>query len=262
MKPVFSFRRGTTPLLVSIPHAGTAVPADIRPGMTGEALKLPDTDWFVDRLYDWVIERGAGLLVANYSRYVIDLNRPPDDAALYSGPGTGLLPVQLFDGGPLYRQGANLGATQSPRRLARYWKPYHEKLAAELKHIREQFGHAILLDAHSIRAEVPRLFEGRLPDLNLGSNSGASADSGLIAASFNALAADGRYSAVLDGRFKGGYITRQYGKPLEHCHALQLEMSQSIYMREEPPVYDPALASKVQAVLHGLVDVLLGWAPS
>ena len=262
MKPVFSFQRGSTPLLVSIPHAGTAVPESIATGLTADALKLPDTDWFVDRLYDWAAEWGAGVLTANYSRYVIDLNRPPDDTALYSGPGTGLLPRQTFDGAPLYREGANPGATELPRRLAAYWKPYHEKIATELENVREQFGYALLLDAHSIRAEVPRLFEGRLPDLNLGSNSGASAHPDLIAASFRALTANRRYSAVVDGRFKGGYITRHYGNPLEHCHALQLEMCQSIYMREGPPAYDPAQAGPVRAVLQGLVDALLDWSPS
>ncbi|MGA9573654.1 MAG: N-formylglutamate deformylase [Lysobacterales bacterium] len=262
MKPVFSFQRGRTPLLVSIPHAGTVVPGAIRTNLSEKALGLPDTDWYVDRLYHWVMDRGAGLLVANYSRYVIDLNRPPDNAALYSGPGTGLLPELLFDGSPLYTQGSNRVATELPQRRLQYWNPYHEKIAAELEHIRERFGYAILLDAHSIRSEVPRLFEGKLPDLNLGSNSGASAHPDLITASFSSLGSDKQYSTVLDGRFKGGYITRHYGKPAEGCHALQLEMSQSSYMREQPPRYDQVLAAPIQNVLRGFVDTLLDWSPS
>ncbi len=230
--------------------------------LTEPALQLPDTDWFVDKLYDWVLDLGAGLLVANCSRYVIDLNRPPDNAALYSGPGTGLIPEQTFDGKPLYKEGSEPGETQSAQRIAEYWQPYHEKLASELAHIKERFGYAILLDAHSIRSEVPRLFEGRLPDLNLGSNSGASADAGLIAASFAALGRDPAYSSVLDGRFKGGYITRNYGRPLEQFHALQLEMAQSCYMCEQPPAYEQSKAARLQAVLHGFVDTLLQWSPS
>jgi len=262
MKPVFSFQRGETPLLLSIPHAGTSLPAGFEADFTERALQLPDTDWFVDRLYDWVVEKGAGLLVANYTRYVIDLNRPPDDAALYSGPGTGLMPEQLFDGSPVYRQGSSPGSSDLADRLTHFWRPYHEQLATELDHIRQRFGYAILLDAHSIRSEVPRLFDGRLPDLNLGSHSGRSADPGLIAASFAALRGDAHFSSVLDGRFKGGYITRNYGRPAENQHALQLEMAQSCYMREYPPAYAPGEAERVQAVLRSLVDALLDWAPA
>jgi N-formylglutamate amidohydrolase len=262
MNPVFSFQRGATPLLVSIPHAGIQLPEVIRTRLTEHALQLPDTDWFVDRLYHWVVDRGAGLLVANYSRYVIDLNRPPDNAALYSGPGTGLIPEQSFDGGPLYKEGSKPGKTEPAQRKAQYWQPYHEKLATELLQIRERFGYAILLDAHSIRSVVPRLFDGRLPDLNLGSNSGASADPGLVAASIEVLGGDSCYSAVLDGRFKGGYITRNFGMPGEKFHALQLEMAQTCYMHEQPPTYDQAKAARVQAVLCSFVDTLLEWSPS
>jgi len=261
MKPVFTFQRGATPLLLSIPHAGTALPEGLAQQFTGQASRLPDTDWFVDRLYDWVLEKGAGLLKANYTRYVIDLNRPPDDAALYTGPGTGLVPDQSFDGSPLYKKGAGPDAADLACRLAQFWWPYHDKLAGELEHIRARFGYAVLLDAHSIRSEVPRLFEGRLPDLNLGSNSGNSADAGLIARCFDTLHGDSRFSSVLDGRFKGGYITRNYGRPTEKLHALQLEMAQSCYMCEDPPAYEPRKAERVQAVLRNLIDVLLDWRP-
>ena len=262
MKPVFSFKRGATPLLLSIPHAGTGLAAGLAEKLSEQALQLPDTDWFVDRLYDRVVEQGAGLLVANYSRYVIDLNRPPDDAALYSGPGTGLMPQQLFDGGPVYKMGSGPGGADLAHRLANFWRPYHDKLGGELDRIRARFGFAILLDAHSIRSEVPRLFEGRLPDFNLGSNSGRSADPGLIAGAFEALGSDACFSSVLDGRFKGGYITRNYGRPGERLHALQLEMAQSCYMHEDPPGYDVQKAGRVQTVLQRLVDALLGWRPA
>jgi len=262
MNPVFSFQRGNSPLLVSVPHAGTDMPAAIERNLTEEALQLPDTDWHVDRLYQWVTDQGAGLLVANYSRYVIDLNRPPDNAALYSGPGTGLLPEHTFDGRPLYRAGKCPGALETAGRLSEFWRPYHEKLAAELQLIKQQFGYALLLDAHSIRSEVPMLFEGRLPDLNLGSNAGASADPGLVFAGFEALSKNARYSSVCDGRFKGGYITRNYGRPTENFHALQLEIAQSVYMLEQPPVYDPSLAGQAAGVLRDFVGTLMGWSPS
>lgn len=262
MKPVFTFQRGATPLLLSIPHAGTGLAEGLEEKLTGQALRLPDTDWFVDRLYDWAVGKGAGLMVANYSRYVIDLNRPPDDAALYSGPGTGLMPEHMFDGSPLYKTGSSPGAADLVHRLAHFWRPYHEKLASELDQIRARFGYAILLDAHSIRSEVPRLFEGRLPDFNLGSNAGESADPGLITRGFETLGRDARFTSVLDGRFKGGYITRNYGRPAEQLHALQLEMAQSCYMREDLPAYDSQKAERVRTVLHGLVDALLDWRPA
>lgn len=262
MKPVFSFQRGETPLLVSIPHAGTRVPADIRKYLTESALQLPDTDWYVDRLYQWVVNQGAGLLVANYSRYVIDLNRPPDDSALYAGPGTGLIPELQFDGSAVYKVGLKPDQTEFAKRLPEFWWPYHEKLANELQLIKDRFGYAILLDAHSIRSEVPMLFEGRLPDLNLGSNAGTSADPGLVSAGFSALSKKAGYTTVLDGRFKGGYITRNYGRPSDNIHALQLEMAQSAYMREQPPFYDQTLATRVTVVLRNFTETLLGWSPS
>jgi len=262
MKPVFSFKRGETPLLVSVPHSGVNLPAAMRDRLTPEARQVPDTDWFVDRLYGWATGLGAGLLVANYSRYVIDLNRPPDNAALYAASGTGLLPEQTFGGASLYIAGSEPDKAEAKQRLNEYWKPYHEKLAAELQQLKQRFGFAILLDAHSIRNEVPMLFEGRLPDLNLGSYRGVSADPRLIAASVAALNIDPVYSAVLDGRFQGGYITRHYGQPGNDIHALQLEMAQSVYMQEKPPVYDPALAAKIQSVLRGFIAQLLQWSPA
>lgn len=262
MKPVFTFQRGTTPLLISIPHAGTSLPEGLGERLAGRASQLPDTDWFVDRLYGGVAQMGAGLLVAHYSRYVIDLNRPPDDAALYAGPGTGLVPLQMFDGSPVYKEGLNPDSGDLAYRLKHFWQPYHDKLMAELEHIRRRFGYAILLDAHSIRSVVPRLFEGTLPDFNLGSHSGRSADAGLVARSLATLGVNPRFSSILDGRFKGGYITRNYGRPAENLHALQLEMAESCYMHEDPPAYDLRKAAEVQKVLNNLIGVLLDWQPA
>lgn len=262
MTPVFTFQRGRTPLLVSIPHSGVHVPKHISGRLTEQALSLPDTDWFVDRLYQWVVTQGAGLLVANYSRYVIDLNRPPDDASLYTGAGTGLLPQLAFDGSPLYRDGMTPDAAESGQRLRQFWQPYHDALATGLNDIKQRFGYAMLLDAHSIRSHVPKLFEGKLPDLNLGSFRGASADPDLVAMSYAELNNGTGFSAVVDGRFQGGYITRNYGQPHEGVHALQLEMAQSVYMREQPPTYNPHLAEKITPVLQGLITMLTRWSPN
>jgi len=248
-------------LLVSIPHAGTCMPPKIYKRLTSQARQMPDTDWFVDRLYQWVTDMGAGLLVAHYSRYVIDLNRPADNAALYTGSGTGLFSEQSFDGSPLYQPGMGPDAAEKEQRLLQFWQPYHEQLAGEIKRIRQRFGYAILLDVHSIRCEVPVLFEGRLPDLNFGTYLGNSADSDLICSGFAALSENSDWSSVLDGRFHGGYITRNYGQPHKGIHALQLEMAQSVYMRENPPIYDQGLAAKISPVLQGLVTALLQWSP-
>ena len=262
MKPVFSYQPGESPLLISVPHSGTQVPQDISDCLTAKAQQLQDTDWYVDRLYGWVKELGVGMLVANYSRFVIDLNRPPDNTALYSGHGTGLLPAQCFDGSAVYLASLQPDGQEERRRLHQYWQPYHEQLCSSLEEIKHRHGFAILLDAHSILSKVPMLFEGILPDLNLGTYRGASADTNLIAACFSVLDMNTEYSSVLDGRFQGGYITRHYGQPDTGIHALQLEMAQHVYMSEQPPVYDPKLAGQVSVLLRALVDTLIQWTPT
>jgi len=261
MKPVFTFKRGSTPLIVSIPHAGTLLPGSVNDRLTPRARRLPDTDWYVDQLFQWVVEKGGSLLIANYSRYVVDLNRPPDDAPLYAGAGSTLLPEQAFDGISLYKKGMQPDKDEKQERLQQFWKPYHEKLGAELTALKHRFGHAVVLDAHSILSRVPSLFDGRLPDLNLGSYRGASADPGLISASVAALKEATNFSVILDGRFQGGYITRNYGCPDSAIHALQLEMAQSTYMSEETPCFDSKRAAGLSKVLQNLVDTLIRWAP-
>lgn len=249
-------------MLVSIPHAGLLVPTSVNDRLTPQARHLPDTDWFLPRVYEWVEEQGGGLLVANYSRYVIDLNRPADDAALYRSAGTSLLPEQAFDGMALYQPGRQPAKKELQERLQQFWMPYHKKLGTELETLKHRFGHAVLLDAHSILSKVPRLFSGRLPDLNLGSFGGASADPGLVSVSMVALQADPYYSLVLDGRFQGGYTTRNYGCPVKGIHALQLEMAQSAYMQEIPPEYHEKRTQRLIPVLQGLVDTLIHWTPA
>jgi N-formylglutamate deformylase len=262
MQPIFTYQAGSTPLIISVPHAGTEVPQSIQSRFNPGISDLADTDWFVDRLYAWATELGAGILSANYSRYVIDLNRPPDDAALYQRAGTRLVPDRTFSGAVIYQSGQSPDAKEIDQRRQTYWAPYHDKLSSELSLIRKNFGYAILIDAHSILSHVPMLFEGKLPDLNLGSNRSASASPDLIELSMQALSSDPQFTSVLDGRFQGGYITRNYGQPEHGWHALQLEMAQSVYMQEAPPVYDPWRAANIQPVLEAWIRSLLAWKPA
>jgi len=251
---------GDSPLLISIPHSGTRLTSELLLSLNAIGLSMPDTDWFVDRLYAWAPQLGAGMITAAHSRYVIDLNRPPDDSALYVGAGTGLVPTCTFSGEPIYHDDKLPDESEKKLRLQQFWQPYHESVAAELEKIRLRHGYAIMLDAHSIPGEVPRLFQGQLSQLNLGSNDRASASSTLIDQAMQVLDSS-RYTAVLDGRFKGGYITRKYGRPALNTHVLQLEISQRSYMQEFPPVYQEPLAHELQSVLKELVDALICWKP-
>ena len=259
---IYAFTPGTTPLLISMPHCGTWLPPELRPRLTEAAQALPDTDWHVDRLYDFAAGLGAGVLRATHSRYVIDLNRPPDDRPLYPGASnTELVPTTLFDEGPVYRPGAAPDAAEIAERRARYWRPYHDRLAAELAALKERFGVVLLFDAHSIRSVVPRFFAGRLPDLNLGTGDGRSAAADLTASLVEVASEAEGYSAVLNGRFKGGYITRTYGRPAENIHAVQLELAQATYMDEDPPYgFREDKAATIRPVLRRLLEAMLGWA--
>ena len=252
--PVYRLRRGTLPLLISIPHLGTTLPAELAARMSATAALRQDTDWHLDRLYGFAASLGASVLTAKLSRYVIDLNRPPDGESLYPGQTTtGLCPTETFRGEPLYGDGAGPDAVEQARRLALYWRPYHDALAAELARLRAGHGAVLLWDAHSIAGVLPRLFEGRLPDLNLGTNSGQSCAGALIE-SVARVARDSRFSHVVDGRFKGGHITRHYGRPEQNVHAIQLEMRQSLYMDEAPPFdYLEYRATTVQPLLQRML---------
>jgi N-formylglutamate deformylase len=252
---------GTTPLLISLPHVGQAVPDDLAARMTPEALAVADTDWHVEHLYAFARHAGAAWLQPRWSRYVVDLNRPPDDAALYPGQlSTGLCPAQAFDGSALYRDGGPDGAEIAVRR-DRYWAPYHQALRDLLDAAIDRHGFAVLLDAHSIRSEVPRLFDGRLPDINVGTHGGISCAPSLSDAVMAELATQDRFTCVLDGRFKGGYITRHYGAPDDDVHALQIELAQSAYMDEAGTAYDAARAAALIGVLSRVVSALLAFQP-
>lgn len=260
MDNVLSFTQGQIPLLVSIPHAGLELTPTVESGLVDEALGLPDTDWHIPLLYAFAKEMGASVLVGHYSRFVIDLNRPSDDQPLYAGATTGLYPATLFDGVPLFKERQEPSAEERKRYLEHVWTPYHQTLGSELERLRTAYGYALLWDAHSIRSVVPHLFEGQLPDFNLGTFNGASCDP-QVASRLEAVctAAEG-YSHVLNGRFKGGHITRQYGDPARDIHAVQLELAQCRYMEEfEPFSYREDLAAPTQGVIRQLLEAFVAW---
>ncbi len=250
---------GDIPLLVSFPHTGTDIPDSIAHRMTPAALMRADTDWHLPTLYAFVHKLGASTLVPNYSRYVIDLNRPPDDNNLYPGQDTtGLVPLDSFHKQALYFPGLEPDAVEVDARRAAYWRPYHDALEAELQRLKSEHGVAVLWDAHSILSVLPRFFEGKLSDLNLGTADGASCAPKLQGAAEAVLAAQSDYSFVSNGRFKGGYITRRYGRPGENIHALQMEMCHCTYMDEPAPFgYRPDLACKVQPVLKHMLEAVM-----
>ena len=254
-----TLHRGSVPLLVSLPHEGTELPPDLAARMTDAARAVPDTDWHVSRLYAFARELGASILVPRWSRYVVDLNRPPDDASLYPGQNTtGLCPTRRFSGEPVYLPGQDPSEGEVRDRVERYWRPYHDILRGELERLRALHGRALLWEGHSIRGSgLPFLFEGRLPDLNLGTANGASCAPGLQARLEAVLSAQTDYDWVANGRFKGGHITRHYGDPARGIDAVQLEISQRNYMDEDSFEYDEAKAAKLLSLLRKLLEAAL-----
>lgn len=261
-RDVYRFTTGTAPLLMSIPHVGTGIPDDIKVRLTPPGVALMDTDWHLDRLYDFAAALGLSVLRAIHSRYVIDLNRSPDGRELYPGANnTELVPTTTFSEAPLYRGGAVPDEAEIDRRRSAYWQPYHDRLSAALDGIKREHGVAVLFDCHSIRSHVPRFFDGALPDFNLGTGGGTSCDPGLRERVAAALAGDDHYSLAVDGRFKGGYITRQYGRPDDNIHAFQLELSLATYMEEDPPfTFRDDLANRVRPSLRRMLETALDWA--
>ncbi|HEX9169673.1 MAG TPA: N-formylglutamate deformylase [Roseiarcus sp.] len=258
-------RRGS-PLIVSIPHAGTDLLA-FEPAFVDPWLARKDADWRLVELYDFVAPLGATLVRTKLSRSIIDVNRDPSGASLYPGQATtDLCPTTTFDGEPLYRPGQAPDAAEIAERRCLYFDPYHEALGGEIARLRQSFKRVALFDAHSIRSRIPRLFDGELPVFNLGTNSGQSCSPALRASVEAALSSSGA-SSVTDGRFKGGWTTRAFGRPAEGVEALQLELACRAYMQEPehpgsgnwPAPIDDQLAAPTRATIKRVLEAILTW---
>lgn len=256
---IFSLHRGSVPLLISLPHDGVEIPASLAATMTRTARRVPDTDWHVAQLYAFARELGASMLVPRFSRYVVDLNRSMDDTSLYPGQNTtGLCPLLQFSGDRIYESGHEPDRAAVSSRVDTYWRPYHQALREEIRRLLAMHGRVVLWEGHSIRSVVPFLFDGRLPDINIGTANGASCAPRVRARITGVLEAQVDYRFVVDGRFKGGYITRHYGDPINAVDAIQLELAQATYMDEETGIYDAESARGVQALIARLFEAALG----
>ncbi len=267
--PWLSIERGCSPVVLSIPHAGIAIPAQIEDSLVDPWLARKDADWYLDQLYSFAQALDITVVKTSISRTVIDVNRDPLGRSLYPGQATTeLCPTTTFDGEPLYRQGQTPCDTEIAVRKARWFSPYHEALVAELARLRALHTRVVLFDAHSIRSSIPRLFEGILPEFNIGTNDGKSCAPGLTAA-VEAACATTAYTRVTNGRFRGGWITRHHGKPATGVHAIQMELACRSYLDEPagsltqanwPPRYDEERARDMSAALAGILDACFGFA--
>jgi formiminoglutamase len=266
-----TIRRGGSPLLLSMPHTGIELPAEVARGLVSVTLARRDTDWWVDRLYDFAGELDATIVRTAISRTAIDVNRDPTGMPLYRGQATTeLCPTTTFDGDALYAAGAEPDAAAIHRRTELYFAPYHSALTGEIARLRARQATVVLYDCHSIRSGIPRLFAGVLPQFNIGTRGATSCGSELAAA-VRTVCESTSLETVLDGRFKGGYITHHYGRPAEGVHAIQMELACRGYMAEEPgpidpecwpPDYDPARAAPMRAVLRRVLESCLDFAAS
>jgi N-formylglutamate deformylase len=268
MSDWLQIHRGDAPLVVSFPHTGTELPTQVAARLISPWLARKDADWWIEKLYDFAPSLGATTIRTAMSRTVIDVNRDPSGASLYPGQATtGLCPTTTFDGEPLYRRDGPDEA-EIERRRAEYFDPYHDALRAELDRLRGIHGKVVLYEAHSIRSAIPRLFDGLLPNFNIGTNSGASCDAALVTGVEAACDAS-EFSRVTDGRFKGGWTTRHYGRPAEGVHAIQMELACRGYMDEPPGLLTSAIwptpyaaerAAPMRAALTRVLQACLDFA--
>ena len=259
---------GDAPLIVSFPHTGTEIPADIEAQLASAWLARKDADYWVDVLYDFAHQSGATTIRTALSRTVIDVNRDPSGQSLYPGQATtGLCPVETFAGEPLYPPGREPDAAEVARRRDACFLPYHEQLALNIERLVEKFGRVVVYDAHSILSRSRRLFAGELPQFNIGTNGGASCDAALTQAIERLCDATGM-SRVTNGRFRGGWITRHYGKPHSGVHAIQMELAMRGYLREPahldelswPAPLDDLIAAPLRVALRDILDACIAFA--
>lgn len=257
---IVSVTRGASPLVLSMPHPGTGLPAEVAAQLNARGKLVEDTDWHMRQLYAFAQRFQPTIVEAQLSRFVIDLNRDPAGVSLYPGQATTeLVPTTTFDGAPIWQTAPD--EAEIARRREAYFQPYHDALTNEIAHAKAQHGFCLLWDCHSIKSVIPRLFPGTLPTLNLGTNSGASAAPSVEAAATAAMAG-GPFTQVVNGRFKGGWITRHYGQPASHVHALQMEIALSAYLDDEaaPWAFAPAKAVSLQATLAAMIEAALAAA--
>jgi N-formylglutamate deformylase len=262
-------RRGSAPLVVTMPHTGTDLAGGIEAGLESPWLARKDADWWVHKLYDFAGDRGATVIRTSISRTVIDCNRDPSGVSLYPGQATTeLCPTTTFDGEPLYRAGSAPDAQEIASRRRTYFDPYHRALTDEIARLRAQHAAVVVYDCHSIRSRIPRLFAGQLPNFNIGTNSGASCAPELTGR-VEAICAETAFDHVTNGRFKGGYTTRHHGKPADGIHTMQMELACRGYMREPdgevtpanwPVEYDEEYAAPMRAALQRILTTCLEFA--
>jgi formiminoglutamase len=267
-RPWLSVQRNDTPLIVSMPHTGTDIPTDFTSDLVSSWLARKDADWWIERLYDFAPELGATCVRTAVSRTVIDVNRDPSGRSLYPGQNTTeLCPTTTFDGEPLYREGREPDAAEIARRRDRFFEPYHGALRAELKRVLDRHGKVVLFEAHSIRSRIPRMFEGELPHVNIGTNGGLSC-TGELSNAVADVCAESEFSHITNGRFKGGYTTRHYGQPANGVHAVQVELAMRAYLNEPeapspdnwPSSYDDSRAEPLRATLRRILKTCLEFA--
>jgi formiminoglutamase len=254
---------GSSPFVLGLPHTGTEIPADCLDRLNDTGRAMADTDWHIHTLYSGLLEDVTTVRTPVH-RYVIDVNRDPSGASLYPGQNTtGLCPLTDFDGQGIYRDGQEPCAAEVERRRVAYHAPYHAAMLAELERVKAIHGFAILYDCHSIRSEIPFLFENRLPDFNIGTNLGTTCAPGIEAAVAAICAQAEGYTSITNGRFKGGWTTRHYGKPASGYHAIQMELAQSTYMVEQPPwAFVEEAADRLRVHLKSILETLGDWRPT
>jgi N-formylglutamate amidohydrolase len=258
---VFDFKEGNTPVIISIPHSGTLLPYNIATKITNRGLALTDTDYFVKRLYNFATKMGASILSANYSRYVVDLNRCAQKDIIKNNYVTEVVPTLTFDNHKIYKEDMEPSLENKEARIEGYWKPYHAALAEKIKETKEKYGIAVVIDAHSIAQYIPLITEEEVANFSLGTNNGKSCSSELEDLVHGILAKHDKYTLVKNGLFKGGFITKNYGKPEENVHVYQLELSKDTYMATIPPCdFIKGRANKVRIPLKDMVQATIDWA--
>ena len=258
MPDIFAYNEGDSPILISFPHDGIDFPTHIKLNLNESGLKNTDCDWYIYELYKSALEREISFIRPKFSRYVVDLNRSPGGELLYPGKmETGICPLTTFNGIPIYLSGNQPDEHEIRSRIETYWQPYHDQIQSELKRIKDKHGYAILWEAHSIRGEAPELFAGVLPDLNFGTADGRSCSKEIIEPVVEFANNTSNYSITLNGRFKGGYITRRYGDPGNGINSIQLEINQNIYLEDlEDPKIDYDKAQQLSRLLRSLLQLL------